>query len=350
MDRPLLNQGTFLFTLAICCIQLSYANAFQYTIPTTLEVENAYTLKAVAGAQIIVKQKESDGKYYSYGIYHTDSMGIINLSINEGKVYTVTTKKENYYTQITVLSTDDISRVGKNKFGLSMRPKDCYRIQGKVNGAISLDLENYIILQNRASNASERIDINSKGYYYACATCGQNYLMISYLNGKEYQADSLDLNEETCRGKRNPLLEWNIVPKEIKEEPIVELIKEAKAKYYKGDSMVLTQLVFEGKKQNTDDKGREVLNSLCKDLLEYPDLTIELKIHTDTRKSERYNWLLSKKRGAYMEGYLEEKGIESSRYTITPVGEAEILNDCSNGKPCSKEEHAVNNRVELRIL
>lgn len=350
MDRPLLNQGTFLFTLAICCFQLSYANAFQYTIPTTLEVENAYTLKAVVGAQIIVKQKESDGKYYSYGIYHTDSIGIINLSLNEGKVYTITTKKDKYYTQITVLSTDDISRVGKNKFGLSMRPKDCYRIRGQVKKEMPLLGENYIILQNRASNISEKIDIDSKGYYCACATCGQNYLLVPHLNGAQYQTDTLELNEETCRGKRNPLLELNILPQEIKKEPIVEVIKEPKVKYSRGDSMVLENLVFEGKKQNTDDKGIEELNSLCKDLLKYPDLIIELKVHTDTKKSERYNWLLSRKRSDFMGEYLEEKGIDPSRFTITPVGEAEILNDCSNGKPCSKEEHAVNNRVELRIL
>lgn len=350
MDRSLLNQSTFFFTLAICCFQFSQAQAFQYTIPTTLEVENAYTMKAVAEAQVLVKQKEPDGKYYGYGIYYTDSTGQISLSLNEGKVYTITTKKTNFYTQIAVLSTDDISRVGKNKFGLSMRPKDCYRIRGMVKDSLISNGENYIVLQNLASNVSETIAINQEGYYYACATCGQSYLMIPYLNGKQYQIDTLELNGENCLGKRNPLLEFNFIPQEIPKEPVVEIPEPPKVKYTMGDSMVLTNLVFSGKSEGTDEKGKEELNALSKDLLKYPELTIELKIHTDTKKSERYNWLLSKKRGDFMGEYLEEKGVNPTRFTITPVGEAEILNDCGNGKPCSKKEHAVNNRVELRIL
>jgi outer membrane protein OmpA-like peptidoglycan-associated protein len=350
MDRPLLNQNTLLFTFVICCFKLSLVNAFQYTIPTTLEVKNAYTLKAVVGAQIIVKQKESDGKYYGYGIYYTDSLGLISLSLNEGKVYTITTKRANYYTQITVLSTDDISRIGKNKFGLSMRPKDCYRIRGKVISAQPLVGENYLTLKNQASNKSERIDIDEEGDYCACATCGENYLLTPYLNGMEYKIDTLELNEEKCRGKRNPLLELNIVPNEVPTEPIAEVVQEPKVKYATGDSMILRNLVFRGKSENTDERGKEELNSLSKDLLEYPELAIELRVHTDTKKSERYNWLLSKKRGNFMGEYLEEKGINPTRFTITPVGEAEILNDCGNGKPCSKKEHATNNRVELRVL
>ena len=348
MEKPLLNQRILFFILTICCCNLS-VEAFQYTIPTALEVENTYNLKPVVGAQVLVQQKEANGEYYSYGIHYTDSAGIINLSLNEGKTYTVTTKKANYYTQIAVLSTDDISRTGKNKFGLSMRPKNCYRIRGKIKRSEPFVGENYLILQDMKSNKAEKIDINQEGAYYACATCGENYLVIPYLNGEQYKTDTVELHEETCEGKRNPLLELNIVPKEV-PVPVVEVVKVLKNKYTKGQSKILKNLVFPGKIQGTDDLGEKELSLLSQDLLENPDLVIELRVHTDAKKSERYNWILSRKRGSFIGGFLENKGVDSLQFTIISVGEVELLNDCGNGKPCSKEEHAANNRVELRVL
>lgn len=350
MHRPLLNLQTIFFILIICCCQLPVVQAFQFTIPAALEVENTYNLKSVAGAQILVQQKGSDGKYYSYGIYYTDSLGLVSLSLNNGEVYTITTKKKNYYTQITVLSTDDISRTGKNKFGLSMRPKDCYRLKGKVKSQTPFVGENYLILQNLESNQSERVDINQEGYYFACGTCGQNYLVIPYLDGKQQKIDTIELHEETCQGKRNPLLELNIVPQEVPEEPVAEVIEVPKGKYAKGDSIVLENLVFEGKTKQLNDLGGTALELLYQNLLENPKLIVELRVHTDARKSERYNWLLAKKRGNYVEEFLLEKGIDPTRFTIVPIGEAEIINHCTNGKSCSKEEHAINNRVEMRVL
>jgi outer membrane protein OmpA-like peptidoglycan-associated protein len=249
-----------------------------------------------------------------------------------------------------VLSTDDISRIGKNKFGLSMRPKDCYRLRGKVKNPKPFVGQNYLLLQNLESNKSEEIAINQEGYYYGCATCGQSYLMTPYLDGEQYKTDTLKLHEETCQGKRNPLLELDVVLEEVSKEPVVDVVEVSPNKYTKGDTIILKNLVFEGKSPKTDNNGKEELNLLSKDLLEYRALVIELRVHTDTKKSDRYNWLLSKRRGVFIEEFLEEKGVDPIQFTVVPVGEGEILNDCANGKPCSKKEHAVNNRVEIRVL
>lgn len=350
MHKSLLNYQTLFFILSLSCLKLSFVQAFQFTIPTALEVENTYNLKPVEGAKILVQQKESDGRYYNYGTYYTDNLGTTSLSLNEGKTYTITTQKENYYTQITVLSTDDISRIGKNKFGLSMRPKDCYRLRGKIESQTALLGENYLILKNRASNKEERVLINEEGYYFACGTCGENYLIIPYLDGKQQKIDTIELHEETCQGKRNPLLELNIVPEEAPTKPLEPVVEIPEGQYAKGDSLVLEDLVFEGKTKQLNTVGSEALDLLYQNLLDNPKLIVELRVHTDARKSERYNWLLAKKRGAFIEQFLLEKGMESNRFTIVPVGEAEIINRCTNGKSCSKEEHAVNNRVEMRVL
>jgi len=347
MDKSLLNQQTLFFIFVIYCFKLTTASAFQFTIPTTLEVENAYTVKPVIGAEVLVQQKGSDGKYYSYGVYYTDSLGLVNLSLNEEKTYTITTKKKSYYTQIAVLSTDNISRIDKNKFGLSMRPKRCYRLRGKVEKLTPSVGDNYLILKNLKSNKSEKITINKEGYYFACGSYGGRYLIIPHIDGVQYQIDTLELPEETFRNKKNPFLELNIVPQKVPLPPVVEV---PNVKYKKGDSLILEKIVFEGKTEALNELGKKELDLLSQDLLDNPKLTIKLRIHTDARKSERYNWLLARKRAEYIENFLIKKGIELTQFTIVPIGEAEIINRCRNGKPCSSKDHSVNNRVEMRVL
>lgn len=347
MQQGLHNHYKYFWIFVIVCFAPLVVQA-QFTIPTALEVENTYNLKPVIGAQVAVQQKESDGKYYTFGTYYTDSLGITNLSLNKGKTYTIITKKENYYTQITVLSTEELSRIGKNKFGLSMRPKDCYRLRGKVEKSEVLAGENYLVLKNLKNNVSETVAINQEGYYFACGTCGQSYLVIPYLDGKQQKMDTIELHEETCQGKRNPLLELNITPQEARIDSIENTPPQGK--YAKGDSLILKDLVFEGKTKQLNDVGGAALDLLYQNLVENPKLIVELRVHTDARKSERYNWLLAKKRGAFIEQYLSEKGVTADRFTIVAVGESEIMNHCTNGKSCSKQEHAANNRVEMRVL
>lgn len=339
---------TYLLIVFFAGIHMPSIHAYQMTVPTSIYVENTYNLKPVIGATLTVRQKEADQKYYTYGTYQTDSLGIVNLSLNHNKVYTVTTKKKDYYTQITVLSTNEISRTGKNKFGLSMRPKNCYRIRGKVQANFPLTGKDYFILEDLDTKTTETVAISQEGYYAACGQCGKTYSIQPFLNEVPQQTDTIVLLEQYCQEKRNPLLEFNIRPQEAvvpeKEAP------EPQGKYAKGDSVVLENLVFEGKTRQLNTAGNEALAMLYQILFENPKLIVELYVHTDARKSERYNWLLAKKRGKLIQDFLLEKGIEEERFMIVPVGEGQFVNDCTNGKNCSKAEHAKNNRVEMKVL
>lgn len=338
----------FFLVLLVCCLNVSVTQAYQLTVPTAIYVENTYTLKPLVKAEVTLKQKETDGKYYTYGIYETDSLGTASISLNNNKTYTVTTKKSNYYTQITVLSTNDISRTGKNKFGLSMRPKDCYRIKGQVETNLELTGNNYFFLRDLGSGTVETVSINKEGKYFACGKCGKNYSITPFLNDEQQKVDTIDLLMEYCQNKRNPMLKFNIkAEKAIEEAPIVE---KEKGKYAKGDSIVLENLVFEGKTRQLNDLGNQALELLYQNLQENPKLIVELRVHTDARKSERYNWLLARKRGKFIDEFLIEKGVSPERYSVISIGETEIMNHCKNGKSCSKAEHAVNNRVEMKVI
>lgn len=82
---------------------------------------------------------------------------------------------------------------------------------------------------------------------------------------------------------------------------------------------------------------------------EYPAWKLEISSHTDSRGSDSYNLKLSERRAASVMSYLVEHGIDASRLTAQGFGETKLVNDCSNGVPCSAEEHQLNRRSEFII-
>jgi len=92
-----------------------------------------------------------------------------------------------------------------------------------------------------------------------------------------------------------------------------------------------------------------VLDSLITALKEHPTFEIELGAHTDSRGSARANQKLSQKRAESAVAYIMKKGITTGRVTAKGYGESQPTNKCTDGVPCSKEEHAKNRRVTIRL-
>ena len=83
---------------------------------------------------------------------------------------------------------------------------------------------------------------------------------------------------------------------------------------------------------------------------EYPKLEIDVRSHTDSRSSFDYNISLSTRRVKSTMAYISEKGgISISRLTGRGYGEIELTNKCSDGVPCTEEEHQLNRRSEFII-
>jgi len=51
----------------------------------------------------------------------------------------------------------------------------------------------------------------------------------------------------------------------------------------------------------------------------------------------------------FLEKELIERRISEQQYLLTKKGEDEILNHCIDGVSCTKSEHAINNRVVLKV-
>ncbi|MFI5220677.1 MAG: OmpA family protein [Bacteroidia bacterium] len=77
---------------------------------------------------------------------------------------------------------------------------------------------------------------------------------------------------------------------------------------------------------------------------------IEIHAYTDCRGTSEYNQKLSERRAATAKNYLLKKGVPASRIVTHGYGETHLLNNCTDGTECTEEQHAVNRRVEIRIV
>jgi outer membrane protein OmpA-like peptidoglycan-associated protein len=78
-------------------------------------------------------------------------------------------------------------------------------------------------------------------------------------------------------------------------------------------------------------------------------LIVELSSHTDSKASDQFNLVLSKKRAQTAVDYLIAKGIDKKRLTAVGYGETKLLNKCTNNVECTDDEHKINRRTEFKI-
>lgn len=81
----------------------------------------------------------------------------------------------------------------------------------------------------------------------------------------------------------------------------------------------------------------------------YPHLKLDIRSHTDSRQSEGYNLRLSNFRANATRDYLIKKGIDKNRITCKGYGESQLINNCTDDRPCTREQHQENRRSEFII-
>ena len=120
-----------------------------------------------------------------------------------------------------------------------------------------------------------------------------------------------------------------------------------------GDTLQVIGLEYINYELDKSDVGKEMMATLDKLialLVEFPDLEIRIESHTDSRGSDDYNMLLSKKRARAAFDYVVSKGIDPNRLLYQGFGETRLLNGCGNGVPCAEEQHEVNRRSIVKVV
>ena len=132
------------------------------------------------------------------------------------------------------------------------------------------------------------------------------------------------------------------------EDPWVDLLasNEGKAKEF----IIRENIYYAVNDYRIGKETKILLDKVVLVMKSNPGINIELSSHTDSRGSDSYNLQLSQKRARTAREYMVSKGIQESRVSFIGYGEKRLLNRCGNGVECSEEEHALNRRVEFKIL
>jgi outer membrane protein OmpA-like peptidoglycan-associated protein len=85
-------------------------------------------------------------------------------------------------------------------------------------------------------------------------------------------------------------------------------------------------------------------------LKQNPKIKIDVRSHTDSRQSAKYNQTLSDNRANATINWLVKNGVEASRLSGKGYGESQLVNKCADGVECTEEEHQANRRAEFIVV
>lgn len=132
------------------------------------------------------------------------------------------------------------------------------------------------------------------------------------------------------------------------------LLEPTKIPLKKGDDLFkvlkLNPIYFDLDKYNIRPDASLELAKVFAVLEEYPEMKIDIRSHTDSRQTHRYNETLSSNRAKSTAEWLIANGINRNRLSWKGYGETQLVNGCSDGVNCSEVEHQANRRSEFIIV
>ncbi|MBK0370249.1 OmpA family protein [Flavobacterium agrisoli] len=108
-------------------------------------------------------------------------------------------------------------------------------------------------------------------------------------------------------------------------------------------------IYFELDKFNINKEAAYDLEKVLAVLQDNPTMKIDIRSHTDSRQTKKYNLILSEKRAQATKKWLVQNGIDPTRLTAKGYGESQLVNQCGDGVKCSEKEHKQNRRSEFII-
>ena len=112
----------------------------------------------------------------------------------------------------------------------------------------------------------------------------------------------------------------------------------------------INTIYFDFNKSNIRPDAAKELDKVIAVMKQHPSMVIEAGSHTDSRASDGYNIRLSNRRAKSTVDYIVAGGVARDRIKWRGYGETQLVNNCSNGVKCSREEHQLNRRTEFVIV
>ena len=159
-----------------------------------------------------------------------------------------------------------------------------------------------------------------------------------YLRGEKEKYETAEMNVTV--GKDEVVYEILLNPRQVAIEKGMDLAKVFEIK----------EIKFDYNKANIRPDAEVELTKIVEVMREYPKMKIDIRSHTDSRGADSYNLKLSDRRAKATLEWIVKQGIDRKRLKAKGYGETRLVNGCSNGVPCTEEEHQENRRSEFIVV
>ncbi|WP_294966108.1 OmpA family protein [uncultured Flavobacterium sp.] len=192
-----------------------------------------------------------------------------------------------------------------------------------------------VTLYDSQMNLKNSAVADASGNYSFSVECGKTYYVRA--EKPDYTTKELSVTIDKTSGKTNL--------------PIA--LEKSTCKVTVGDDLGkcfgIKMIYFDLDKSNIRTEAALDLEKILAVMNDYPTMKLDIRSHTDSRASNQYNEALSDRRAKSTIQWLVKNGIAPNRLTGRGYGETELVNKCSDGVPCTEEEHQANRRSEFII-
>lgn len=192
-----------------------------------------------------------------------------------------------------------------------------------------------ILYDDKMNKISETI-ASEKGLYSFKIDCNKKYLVR--VSKEEYETIEKSFEPISINGESK--LDFELKRKIFPIEVGTDLAK----------VLNISIIYFDLDKWNIRKDAAEDLEKIIAVMNQYPSMTIDIRSHTDSRQSHKYNEQLSDRRAKSTLEFMVKNGINISRLTAKGYGETQLVNNCSDDVPCSETEHQKNRRSEFIVI
>ena len=130
-------------------------------------------------------------------------------------------------------------------------------------------------------------------------------------------------------------------------------LENAKCKVTIGDDLGkcfnIKMIYFDLDKSKIRQEAAFDLEKILDVLNQNPTMKLDIRSHTDSRQTFKYNEALSDRRAKSTINWLIKNGVNTNRLTGKGYGETQLVNKCADDVECTEEDHQLNRRSEFII-
>ncbi|TRX30268.1 OmpA family protein [Flavobacterium sp. ZT3R18] len=288
------------------------------------------THSGLGGLDIFVSEIKTDGTFgevqnvgadvnspkddFAYLINTKDRIGFFSSNRENGKGY------------------DDIYQF------LETRPIKCkYELNGVITELVSAEIlpNSKMSLYDDQHKLLKTTESDDKGYYSFEIEGQKTYSVRAEKEEYTTTEKTVTIAEKDCKTQLNLTFEKALCKVAVGDDL--------------GKCFGIKWIYFEFDKSTIKPEAALDLAKILDVMGEYPNMKIDIRSHTDSRGTSKYNEGLSDRRAKSTKEWLIINGINPNRLSSKGYGENQLVNNCSDGVKCSEDEHQQNRRSEFII-